>query len=250
MDMQGQRLIESKAGGEDLVVEVNRCGTPVIGKRPIKPLTSSRVHAPEGLARHPVQEIVSLSWCITGRHCELRRVVNGAELIKSRVSLTALHVVEGANRRRFPTWSKANLRNAYGHSPKLWNQSSGVVREGITVFGLYHRFEIEIVSRHYPHFGCRRRRRIERFVCGAEEIVQCVSHRLENERRSIVLRTIEILAGELTDSCGKPFVQTAFFHAPGVEAVRVCVWEAARTTHLTYAAFFRPSSRSEHGCMG
>src|SRR6202041_1784520 len=105
-------------------------------------------------------------------------------------------------------------------SRKTWSQSSGGLRKGITSFGFHHRFDVEEVSRHDAHLRCGRRRWIERFVGGAE-IVQGISHRLENERCAVMLRPIEILASKLTDSCGESFVQPSSFQPPGVKTERI-----------------------------
>src|SRR4029077_6054670 len=94
------------------------------------------------------------------------------------------------------------------------------MRERIPIFRDHHRFDVEMLEWNDPNFGRWCRRRIERLEVG-EKIAKRISHRLEDERRSVMLRSVKILARELTDSHGEPFVEGSLFNPPGIEAERV-----------------------------
>jgi hypothetical protein len=59
-------------------------------------LTFLSVYAPEGLAGHPIQQIISGTF-LSGRRGKGRRMVRRAELIQSGIALPTLDIVKSAD---------------------------------------------------------------------------------------------------------------------------------------------------------
>src|SRR6266403_3524789 len=127
VNVKRQRLIEAQPRREQRVVAVDIRRTPVVGKCRIQTLCFFGVYPPNGLARHPIQEVIARSTCRTCRRGELCRVVGGAELIEPGISFSGFDVVKGPHGRRLLTGSKSNLRNAHCSSIELRNQASWVL---------------------------------------------------------------------------------------------------------------------------
>src|SRR5271156_6313337 len=140
--MQGQRLVETQPRRQQRVVAVDVWRTPVVRKRPIQSLGFFRVDPPEGLARHPVQEVIPLLRFRTRRRREFSWIVGSAELIKARISRAALNIVKGSHRRSVPTRSESNLRNTQGDSVELWNQAGWILRKRRADGGHHHRLHV------------------------------------------------------------------------------------------------------------
>src|SRR4029077_13737494 len=159
---------------------------------------------------------------------EIAGIVGRAELIKPGVSLPRLDIIESSNRGSFFARGESDLRDDYCSSMKLRNRPGWVMRERIAVLGDDHCFHIEVLEGDNANFRRRRRGRIKRLEV-RKQITQRISHRLENERHGIVLRPVEVLARELTDSHGEAFVERSLFHPPGIEPERVGLCHSAGT---------------------
>src|SRR5271154_6124176 len=127
VNVQGKRLVEAQSRGQQGVVAIDVWRTPVVRKSAIQTLSAFSVHPPKSLARHPIQEVISRSWCRTCRRRELSGIVGGAELIEARISLAALDVVKGPHGRCLIAWSESNFRNAHRNSVELRNQPRWVL---------------------------------------------------------------------------------------------------------------------------
>src|ERR1700688_4372002 len=130
MKVQRQWLVEAQTSGEERVIPVDIWRAPIIGKRSVQSLRCFRVDAPESLACHPIQKVVTGSQCRTRRRRELSWIVGSAELIKSGIPLPAFDIVESSHRRRLFARSESDLRNTYRHAAKLWNPPGLVMRKG------------------------------------------------------------------------------------------------------------------------
>src|SRR6266403_1980161 len=109
VNVQRQRLVEAQSRREQRVVAVDIRRTPVVGKCRVQTLCPFRIHAPEGLACNPIQEVVARPWFRACRRCELCGIVGGAELIEARIPFSGFDAVKGPDKRRLLAWSKPNL---------------------------------------------------------------------------------------------------------------------------------------------
>src|SRR4029077_7959703 len=155
VNTQRQRLVETQPCSKQGVVAVDVGWAPVVGKRGVQALTSPRVHAPKGLAGHPIQQIVSRT-LLASRVNKCSGVVRSAELIEPGVAFPVLDALESSDRRSFLPGSESDFGNAYRPTAKLWNETGWIMSKGIAVLGHDHGFHIDVVSGNYSQFcrGC------------------------------------------------------------------------------------------------
>src|ERR1700682_4819254 len=137
MKMQGQRLVEAESRSKQGVVAVDGGRTPVVRKGCVQALGFFRINAPEGLAGHPVEQIVS-GPLLTRRGGELPGIVGHSELIQAGISLSGLYVVKGSYRRRLLAGSEPKFPNADRVAMELGNQPGRVVRKGYGISSENH----------------------------------------------------------------------------------------------------------------
>src|ERR1700756_5331016 len=132
MNGKRQGFIETQPGREQTVVSIDIGRAPVVSERGVQALCPVRINTPESLARHPVQEIIPRLSSPRSR-AEVAGIVGCAELIKPRISFPRLDIIESSNRGRFFARTESDLRDNYGSSVKLRNQTGWVMRERIAV---------------------------------------------------------------------------------------------------------------------
>src|SRR6516165_7979911 len=96
---------------------------------------------------------------------------------------------------------------------KLRDEAGWVVREGHRIAGHYHRFQKKRLHRYDANLSRWSRERIER-LASCKQIAQCIAHRLEDERRSEVLDSIEVLPGELSRPRNDTVVEPSLLDPP------------------------------------
>src|SRR5580704_5692033 len=83
VNLERQRLVETKPGRQQSVVAVFVRRTPVISKSGIQALSTLRVNAPEGLACHPIQQVVTRTRLCPRWIGKLAWIVGSAKLVQT-----------------------------------------------------------------------------------------------------------------------------------------------------------------------